>query len=112
MSYARTGPTKFEKAFEYPPRPHAPWTYPQTGTGLPLPMAEPWDKMLFIAAGGSSEDNATRDTPASAAAHLIDVRGSLVLVQQRTCACSHLCKRRPRGQCSLRPSHLLPCPCS
>lgn len=72
-SWTRTGPTKFDKAFEYPPRPHTPWSYPNTGTGLPLPMAEPWDKMLFIAAGGSTDNKATGDTPASNEAHIIEV---------------------------------------
>lgn len=31
--YDRTGPTSFKKAFDMQPRPHAPWSYPQTGEG-------------------------------------------------------------------------------
>lgn len=38
-------------------------------------MHPPYDRLELLAAGGTSEDYATQETPASAAAHVIDVRG-------------------------------------
>lgn len=73
VKYMRSGDRAFEKAFSYPPRPTAPWSYPQTGVGLPLPLEPPYNRMLFFAAGGSSEDRAEYETPASDEAHIIDV---------------------------------------
>lgn len=35
VKYARTGPTTFAKTYDYPSRPGAPWSYPQTGEGSP-----------------------------------------------------------------------------
>lgn len=46
---------------------------PPAGAGIPLPMHPPYDKLELLAAGGTSEDYATQDTPASSAAHVIDV---------------------------------------
>lgn len=39
-------PTTFKKVFEYDSRPNevAPWSYPQTGVGVVLPMHAPYDK--------------------------------------------------------------------
>lgn len=74
VKYQRTGDNTFEKLFSYPNRPHAPWSYPQTGVGLPLPMFPPYDSMRFLAAGGSSSDRAVDTTPASDKVHVIEVR--------------------------------------
>lgn len=35
----------------------------------------PWNKQFFLAAGGSAQDRAKDDTPASAVAHVIDLTG-------------------------------------
>ncbi len=31
VKYDRSGPTSFERVLDLPDRPHAPWSYPQTG---------------------------------------------------------------------------------
>lgn len=40
---------------------------------MPLPMLPPYDKVHFLAAGGSSKDRARVGTPASAKAHVVEV---------------------------------------
>ncbi|EFN50720.1 hypothetical protein CHLNCDRAFT_142582 [Chlorella variabilis] len=75
MLYQRTGPFTFDKVLDLPPRPGAPWSYPQTGLGLPLPIASPYKKVVLLAAGGSAEDRADPYTPASDTADLIDLTG-------------------------------------
>jgi hypothetical protein len=72
VKYARNG-DRFTKQFSYPNRPGAPWSYPQTGVGLPLPLRPPYNQMFFLAAGGSAQDKAKESTPASAAAHVIEL---------------------------------------
>lgn len=37
MLYQRTGPFTFDKVLDLPPRPGAPWSYPQTGARACLP---------------------------------------------------------------------------
>lgn len=74
VKYRRSGAGTFEREFGYAPRPHAPWSYPQTGVGTPLPMFPPYDTLRLLAAGGSAADYADAGTPASDAAHVIEVR--------------------------------------
>ncbi|KAI3437758.1 hypothetical protein D9Q98_000206 [Chlorella vulgaris] len=73
VKYARTGPTTFAKTYDYPSRPGAPWSYPQTGVGALLPMLPPYDQLFFLAAGGTSQDRAKVGTPASDAAEIIEL---------------------------------------
>lgn len=40
-----------------------------------LPIAPPWKRVEFLAAGGTSKDRATQTTPASDKAHVITVGG-------------------------------------
>lgn len=75
VKYDRSGPDTFTKAYSLESRPGHPWSYPQTGVGVPLPMSPPYDQMFFLAAGGTSEDRAKPGTPASDAAHLIELTG-------------------------------------
>lgn len=143
VKYARTGPTTFKRQFPYTNRPGAPWSYPQTGVGLPLPLFPPYNRcgagrgsveaagsrpalfcsisrpcrwsasprhppgwprltpaypepipspplpppcsMFFLAAGGSAQDRANENTPASAMAHVIEVQLYSALLQR----CEH-----------------------
>ena len=129
FAYKRSGPWTVKLAYPYKPRPHAPFSYPQTGAraraaravravarqrggearppraparpqphrdppahlptspppprkppdprragqGLLLPLQAPWTDAYFLAAGGSSKDHANKDTPASNAAHVINL---------------------------------------
>ncbi|KAL4425029.1 hypothetical protein ABPG77_001807 [Micractinium sp. CCAP 211/92] len=73
VKYDRSGPLSFTKAYSYGSRPGPPWSYPQTGVGVPLPMLPPYDKVHFLAAGGSSKDRARVGTPASAKAHVVEL---------------------------------------
>ena len=43
VKYSRNG-DRFSRQFAYPDRPGAPWSYPQTGVGLPLPLKPPYDR--------------------------------------------------------------------
>ena len=43
VKYSRNG-DRFSKEFSYDNRPGAPWSYPQTGVGLPLPLKPPYDR--------------------------------------------------------------------
>lgn len=51
VKYERTGETSFRRVLDLPDRPHAPWSYPQTGQGLMLPIFPPYDKIEFLAMG-------------------------------------------------------------
>jgi hypothetical protein len=73
VKYDRDGDTSFKRALDLPDRPHAPWSYPQTGQGLMLPMFPPYDKIEFLAMGGTTEDRATPETPASDKVHKIEL---------------------------------------
>lgn len=44
VKYNMVDDTTVEKAFEMQPRPHAPWSYPQTGQGVLLPLVPPYDQ--------------------------------------------------------------------
>ncbi|KAL4854334.1 Aldehyde oxidase GLOX1 [Chlorella vulgaris] len=71
VKYRLIGGDTLRKVFSYPNRPHPPWSYPQTGIGIMLPIAPPWKRVEFLAAGGTSKDRATQTTPASDKAHVI-----------------------------------------
>ncbi|KAI7836014.1 hypothetical protein COHA_010098 [Chlorella ohadii] len=78
VKYARQGDgslmgTSFKKVSAWPERPGPGWVYPQTGQGILLPMEPPYNKMEFIAAGGSRKENATQFTPASDLAWKIEL---------------------------------------
>lgn len=73
VRYDQADYERWTRSFKYESRPGPPWSYPQTGAGIPLPMHPPYDKLELLAAGGTSEDYATQDTPASSAAHVIDL---------------------------------------
>ncbi|KAI7837152.1 hypothetical protein COHA_009029 [Chlorella ohadii] len=73
VKYDRSGPTSFERVLDLPDRPHAPWSYPQTGQGVMLPMFPPYDKIEFLAMGGNVKDRATPETPASDKVHKIEL---------------------------------------
>lgn len=45
VKYSRNG-DRFSKQFSYANRPGAPWSYPQTGVGLPLPLKPPYDRCV------------------------------------------------------------------
>ncbi|PSC67206.1 kelch motif family [Micractinium conductrix] len=72
--YKKCGHWRYCKDGRLPDRPHPPWSSPQTGTGLPLPMYPPYNKLELLAAGGTSVDYArTYSTSASDKAHLIEL---------------------------------------
>ncbi|PSC68470.1 kelch domain-containing [Micractinium conductrix] len=74
FNYVRCGPKDFCENFRQQDRPHPSWTYPNTGSGTPLPIYPPYTKMEFLAAGGSTNRCPTNfNTPASAKAHVIDL---------------------------------------
>ena len=85
-------------------------------------MLPPWNKLEFLAAGGTSKDWANEDTPASRDAHVIDVSASHRLARQE--ASGHTCAACPAGRgpaaaaeraagqpcCSAKPRHALTAP--
>ena len=54
--------------------PSSPPPPPRAGVGVLLPIQPPYDKLFFLAAGGSADDRADYSTPASKAAEIIEVR--------------------------------------
>lgn len=55
------------------------------GAGTPLPMFAPYEKLEFLAAGGTSEDYATTETGASDQAQVIDVSSAAAGLPGLTC---------------------------
>lgn len=49
-------------------------SYPQTGATTLLPLVPPYNRLVFMAAGGSAKEKANSGTPASNQAHMIEVR--------------------------------------
>lgn len=89
VRYDQAGHERWKKSFSYESRPGPPWSYPQTGAGIPLPMHPPYDRLELLAAGGTSEDYATQETPASAAAHVIDLTAGEAAMWQRVGSMPH-----------------------
>lgn len=52
VKYDRSDDTTFARAYEMAPRPHAPWSYPQTGQGVLLPLSPPYTQCALGGAAG------------------------------------------------------------